>query len=162
MAARRTSGLAVKKHEQSRGVKSHLWALTTSESARSTPSSAQRNSGQIAAEPAYAASTCSHTPLTKQSSPISGSGSTDVVEVVPTVATTAHTSPFSSSTARRSGRIRKASSVGSRRSSSSSKRQAFATEECVSSVQTTARRPLPASRAAASALSVEADAEPSI
>ena len=34
------------------GVNIHLWALTTSESARSTPSNAQRSSGQTIAEPA--------------------------------------------------------------------------------------------------------------
>ena len=52
------------------------------------PSNAQRNSGQIIAEPAYAASTCSHTPLRSQASAIRATGSTEVLEVVPTVATT--------------------------------------------------------------------------
>ena len=46
------SGRRVQSAEQSIGVKSHLCGLTTTESARSTPSRHQRNSGHTAAEPA--------------------------------------------------------------------------------------------------------------
>src|SRR6516165_9313501 len=80
------SGLRVQTAEQSIGVKSHLCGFTTTESARSTPSMHQRSSGQTAAEPAYAASTCSHTPASPHRRAISDTGSTDVVDVVPTVA----------------------------------------------------------------------------
>src|SRR5579875_722806 len=62
-AARKSSGREVHNSEQSVGVSIHLWALTTSESARSTPANAQRNSGHTIAVPAYAASTCSQAPL---------------------------------------------------------------------------------------------------
>ena len=51
-AARKSSGRLVHNSEQSIGVSIHLWALTTSESARSTPANAQRNSGQTIALPA--------------------------------------------------------------------------------------------------------------
>ena len=61
-----TSGRRVQNAEQSIGVKSHLCGLTTIESARSHPSRHQRSSGQTAAEPAYAASTCSQTPASSQ------------------------------------------------------------------------------------------------
>src|SRR5262245_45304788 len=84
-----TSGQRVQKHEQSMGVKSHSCGLTTIESASSAPSSVQRNSSQPAADPAYAASRCSHAPASAQSAAISRRGSTDVVEVVPAVGTTA-------------------------------------------------------------------------
>ena len=86
--AQRPPGRRVKSAEQSTGVKSHLCGLTTSESARSTPSNAQRSSGQTIAEPAYAASTWSQAPCRSHRSAIAGTGSTDVVDVVPTVATT--------------------------------------------------------------------------
>ena len=68
---------------------SHLCGLTTIESARSQPARLQRNSGQTHAEPAYAASTCSHAPERSQPSAIAATGSTEVVAVVPTVGTTA-------------------------------------------------------------------------
>src|SRR5690606_40369476 len=42
--------------------RSHLCGLTTSESAPLTPSSTPRNSGATATAPAYAASTCNHSP----------------------------------------------------------------------------------------------------
>ena len=119
------------------GVKSHLCAFTTSESARSTPAKAQRNSGQTMAEPAYAASTCSQAPARAQASAIAGTGSTEVVDVVPTVATTAQAPARSSASAR----IRYAASTGTLRSSSPAMRQAFSTEECACSEQTTTRRP---------------------
>ena len=51
-ARRKSSGRRVHSSEQSIGVSIHLCALTTSESARSTPANAQRNSGQTIAEPA--------------------------------------------------------------------------------------------------------------
>src|SRR3972149_3861174 len=56
--------------------------------ARPPPSRAQRNSAATAAMPAYAPSTCSHNPSRAQTSAMAGTGSTLVVEVVPTVATT--------------------------------------------------------------------------
>src|SRR5919204_3818955 len=86
-AARRISGRLVQSSEQSIGVNSHLCALTTSESARSTPACDQRSSGHTHAEPAYAASTWSHEPACAHASAIAGTGSTDVDAVVPTVAT---------------------------------------------------------------------------
>jgi hypothetical protein len=52
IAACRSSGRRVHSAEQSTGVNSHLCGLTTTESARSIPSQAQRNSGQTIAEPA--------------------------------------------------------------------------------------------------------------
>src|ERR687887_688246 len=88
-AARSASGRRVQSSEQSIGVKSHLCALTTSESARSTPACDQRCSGQTHEAPAYAASTWSQTPAAAQASAIAATGSTEVVDVVPTVATTA-------------------------------------------------------------------------
>src|SRR6476620_2486173 len=81
------SGRRVQSAEQSIGVKSHLCGLTTIESARSQPSRHQRSSGQTAAEPAYAASTCNQTPACSQRSASAGTGSTEVDDVVPTVAT---------------------------------------------------------------------------
>src|SRR6266545_2481479 len=51
-AWRMSSGRLDQRSEQSIGVKSHLCALTTSESARSTPACDQRSSGQTQAEPA--------------------------------------------------------------------------------------------------------------
>ncbi len=59
------------------------------ESAPALPSNTQRPSGKIASAPPYAASTCSQTPCSRQTAPISGNGSTLVVEVVPAVVTTA-------------------------------------------------------------------------
>src|SRR6478672_111460 len=85
------SGRRVQSAEQSIGVNSHLWGFTTTLSAASTPSRHQRNSGQTAAEPAYAASTCSHTPASLHRRASSETGSTEVVAVVPAVGTTAVT-----------------------------------------------------------------------
>ena len=86
---RRASGRRDHSSEQSTGMSIHLCALTTTESARSTPSNAQRSSGHTIAAPAYAASTCSQAPARAHASAIAGTGSTAVVAVVPTVATTA-------------------------------------------------------------------------
>jgi hypothetical protein len=58
------------------------------ESAVDSPSWIHRYSGQTAADPAYAASTCSQARCRAAIAPISGNGSIAVVEVVPTVATT--------------------------------------------------------------------------
>src|SRR5205823_13115608 len=124
-AARRSSGRFVQRQEQSIGVSSHLCAFTTSESARSTPSNAQRNSGQTIAAPAYAASTCSQTPARAHASAITGTGSTEVVDVVPTVATTAAASVRSSASAR----SRNSPSTGIFRVSRPSRRAAFSTDE---------------------------------
>ena len=62
----------------------------TSESARSMPDHSGRHSGRIIAEPAIAASTCSHRPCAAATVAIGSSGSNAVVVVVPQVATTAH------------------------------------------------------------------------
>ncbi len=153
-ARRRSSGRRLQNSEQSIGVNIHLCAFTTSESARSTPANAQRSSGHTIALPAYAASTCSQAPARAHASAIAGTGSTEVVEVVPTVATTAH-APDRSSV---STRIRNAASTGSLRTSSPAMRQAFSTEECACSEHTTTRRPGAASRAATSAAKVEVEA----
>ena len=51
-ASRSSSGRRVQKAEQPCVVSSHLCGLTTSESARSIPSNAQRCSGQTIAAPA--------------------------------------------------------------------------------------------------------------
>src|SRR5512133_3969778 len=74
--------------EQSKLVNNHLWGLNTKLSASSTPFIIQRYSGKSSAEPAKAASTCSHIPYFEQMAAISGRGSTDVGPVVPTAATT--------------------------------------------------------------------------
>src|SRR3954471_19788641 len=108
-----TSGRLVQKAEQSIGVNSHLCGLTTKESARSQPARHQRSSGQTAAAPAYAASTCSQTPASSQRAASSATGSTDVVDVVPTVATTAV-----ASSSGKSARMRNASSTSTFRNSS--------------------------------------------
>ena len=103
---------------------SHLCGLTTIESARSQPSRHQRSSGQTAAEPAYAASTWSQTPACSQRSASAGTGSTDVDDVVPTVATTAVASSSGKSVV-----IRNSSSTGTVRYSSPRIRTAFSTEK---------------------------------
>jgi hypothetical protein len=54
----RLSGSRTKWIEQSNCAPSHLCGLKTIESARSAPAHSGRNSGQIIAEPAQAASTC--------------------------------------------------------------------------------------------------------
>jgi hypothetical protein len=75
--------------DASSGVNSHLCGLITIESARSQPANGARRSGSIATTPAYAASTCSQQPSRSAMSAIAATGSTDVDEVVPTVATIA-------------------------------------------------------------------------
>src|SRR3954469_15914432 len=142
------SGRRVQSAEQSIGVKSHLCGLTTTESAWSTPSRHQRSSGQTAAEPAYAASTWSHTPASAHRLASSGTGSTDVVAVVPTVATTAVT-PSSS----RSGSILNWSSTGALRYGRPTSRAAFSTLKFACSEATTTP-PGRSVRAAASAAMV--------
>src|SRR4029079_11956519 len=86
-ASRNCSGRDVQRSEQSIGNISHLCGLTTSESASSTPSCDQRSSSQIHAEPAYAASTCSHAPATRARSASARTGSTDANEGVQTART---------------------------------------------------------------------------
>jgi hypothetical protein len=61
----------------------------TIESARSQPSNGPRQSGNKATTPAYAESTWSHRPSRSAISAMAATGSADVDEVVPTVATTA-------------------------------------------------------------------------
>src|SRR3712207_3703569 len=87
-AATSSARSATQNASQSNPVSSHLCGSKQYESASSRPACDQRNSGHTATAPAYAASTCSHTPNSRQISPIAGNGSTAVVEVVPTVATT--------------------------------------------------------------------------
>ena len=70
-------------------MKSHLWGLKTIESASSHPVKCVRSSGRIAALPAYAASTWSQAPYSRQSLAIAATSSTPVELVVPIVATTA-------------------------------------------------------------------------
>ncbi len=119
-------------------MKSHLCGFTTSESARSQPSSTWRISGTTAAEPPYAASTCSHMPWRAHTSATAATGSTLVVDVVPTVATAARgRTPAATSAAtassNRSARIRNSASVAILQSPSwpsPSAMQAFSTEEC--------------------------------
>src|SRR4029078_7818218 len=84
--SRNSSGRRVQKAEQPCVVSSHLCGLTTSESTRSISSDAHRCSGHTIAEPAYTASTCSQTPCSSHASAIGATGSTDVDDVVPTVA----------------------------------------------------------------------------
>ena len=110
--------------------------------ARDTPTPSPRTRRRRAATPR---------PCAPRSRP---TGSTEVVDVVPTVATTAHASVVST----RSARMRYASSTGTRRSSSSSTRAALSIDECVCSLQTTTRRSGITARAAASAVSVAVDA----
>src|SRR5689334_14232888 len=74
--------------DRSNGVNSHLCGFVTKESARSQPARIFLNSGTIAAEPAYAASTCNHIACSSHIGTISGTGSMLDVDVVPTVATT--------------------------------------------------------------------------
>src|SRR5436190_11749987 len=135
-ACRNSSGLEVQRSEQSAGTSSHLCGLTTSESASSTPSCDHRSSSQIHAEPAYAASTCSQAPAACARSASSLTGSTEANEVVPTVATTAATSSSGTSPC-----MRCSPSASTLRSSRSSIRAAFSTEECACSEQTTTFRP---------------------
>jgi len=74
--------------EQSKLTNIHLWGLKLNESARSTPAIKYRNSGQTNADPAYAASTCSHTLCSWVTTPISAKLSKLQIDVVPNVATT--------------------------------------------------------------------------
>ena len=83
-----TSGGRQKSAEQSIGVKSHLCGLTTIESARSQPASTSRRSGRMAATPPYAASTWSQSASARRCRRPPAPGSTLVVPVVPTVAHT--------------------------------------------------------------------------
>ncbi len=152
-AVRSSSGRDVQRSEQSIGVINHLCGLMTSESASSTPSCDARSSSQIQDEPAYAASTWSHAPAACARPASSRTGSTEANDVVPTVATTAATSPSSSP----SVRMPSASSVPTFRSSIPSIRAAFSTDECACSEQTTTLRPVMC-RAAMSAASVDVDA----
>ena len=86
-----------------------MWAFKTIESAPSTPSHIQRHSGRIIAEPAIAASTCSHTPSRRAIAAIAATGSMAVEAVVPVVATiAAGTTPRA-----RSSAIAAASAAGS-------------------------------------------------
>ncbi len=125
---------------RSNGVNSHLCGLTTSESARPAPASTCAWDGRIAATPPYAASTCSQRCSRSQMSAIAGTGSMLVVDVVPTVATTASgRRPLrrSSSMARssESARIRKSASTAILRTASWPRPIAMAdlsTEECAS------------------------------
>src|SRR5215211_6357615 len=79
-ALRRSSGRAHQNALQSIGTNSHLCGLTTTESARSTPAADSRNSSHDQAEPAYAASTCSHVPARSHASAIAGKGSTAALD----------------------------------------------------------------------------------
>src|SRR5690606_37489522 len=74
--------------ERSNGVKNHLCGFITIESARSHPLKYCRISGTIAAEPAYAASTCSQIPCLLQISATASTGSTLEEDVVPIVGIT--------------------------------------------------------------------------
>ena len=85
----RWAGSATYSSEQSSTVPIHLCGFQHSESAPSTPSTSQRISGSSSAEPAIAASTCTHIPYRLATWTISASGSTAVVPVVPTLTTTA-------------------------------------------------------------------------
>ena len=118
---------------------SHLCGFTTTESARPQPSITPRMPGARAAAPAYAASTCSQICRSvSRTSAIAATGSTLVVDVVPTVATTAiGSAPAARSAAiaspRASGRIRNWSSTGIFRMASMpspSVITALSTEEC--------------------------------
>src|SRR5207253_1173191 len=139
-ASRSTSGWRVQSTLQSTGVNSHLCGLTTTESASSAPSSTQRSSGTSAALPAYAASTCSQRRCSAQTAAIVATGSTLVLDVVPTVATTATgrwPAAMSVSIAARSAvtSMRNALSTGMRRHPSwpkPSTMPAFSTDECAS------------------------------
>ena len=106
----RCAGSATYSSEQSSTVPSHLCGFQTSESAPATPSTIQRISGSSSAEPAIAASTCTHIPYRRASGTICASGSTAVVPVVPTLTTTAAgrrpwATSASSSAASASGRM---------------------------------------------------------
>ena len=79
----------VSSSDASSGVNSHLCGLTTIESARSQPSNGARSSGTSATAPAYAASTWSHVRSRSAMSAMAATGSIDVDDVVPTVATIA-------------------------------------------------------------------------
>ena len=122
-------------------MKSHLCGFTTIESARSQPASTSRCSGTMAATPPYAASTWSQSPSRAAMSATAGTGSTLVVDVVPTVAQTAtgrQPAARSSAMARASaaGSMRNSASVGIFRTASRPKPRmiaALSTEECACS-----------------------------
>ncbi len=153
-ASRNACGRRVQSAEQSIGVASHLWGLTTIESASSQPSNRSRSSGQTAAEPAYAASTWSQTRASAHLSAIAGAGSIEEELVVPIVATTAQASSRSSN----SGRSRKSWSTGTFRTSNSRIRAALSTDECACSEHTTTRSSGRSERATARASIVFVDA----
>ena len=88
-AARSASGRRLQTQRAVDGDEHPLVRVDDERVGRSTPSNAQRSSGQTMADPAYAASTWSHA-RARTASAIAGTGSTDAVDVVPTVATTAH------------------------------------------------------------------------
>ena len=112
----RWAGSATYSSEQSSTVPIHLCGFQHSESAPSTPSTSQRISGSSSAEPAMAASTCTHIPWRWATGTIWASGSTAVVPVVPTLTTTAagrRPAATSSSTAAASASGRMAYVTGS-------------------------------------------------
>ncbi len=139
----RWAGSATYSSEQSPRVPSHLCGFQFSESAPATPSTSQRISGSSSAEPAMAASTCTHIPYRWASGTISASGSTAVVPVVPTLTTTAagrRPAVMSSSRALASSSGRMAYVTGSTPTSlrlsrpKPARATAFTTEECACSV----------------------------
>ena len=141
-ARRRTSMRRQYNALKSNGVKSHLCGLTTSESAASAPASTHRYRARWPSR-RHAASTCSHTAASEQTSAIAATGSMLVDDVVPTVATTAigsRPAPRSSAiaTRRASARIENRSSTGMRRIASRprpSVSTALSIDECVCSEQ---------------------------
>ena len=106
-----------------------------------------RSSGQIAAAPAYAASTWSQTP----SAPAAIRNAQERVHRARARRPDRRDERTCTFQVDASGRIRKLSSTGTFRSSSSSSFAALSTDECACSEQTTARRPGRSARAAASA-----------
>ena len=86
-AARSWSMRRLSRSDASSGVNSHLCALITIESARSQPANGARRSGSSAVAPAYAESTWSQRPSRSATSAMAATGSTEVDDVVPTVAT---------------------------------------------------------------------------
>ena len=101
----------VRNSDASSGTNSHLCGLTKTESARSQPLNGSRHSGSRAAAPAYAASTWSQSPSCCAMSAIAATGSTDVDDVVPILATIA----VGRCPARRSRAIAASSSAATRR-----------------------------------------------
>ena len=79
----RCSGSRVRYIEQSSAVPIHLCGFHEIESAPSMPSNSARHSGSSSAEPAIAASTCTHAPYSRAISTTGAIGSNAVVPVVP-------------------------------------------------------------------------------